>query len=111
MAKEFKKTSVQVLFALNLSRLRKEAGLTQISLAKKTGLTHNFINDIENQKKWVSSETIEKISEALGVEPMHLFVNNDLWENAAEIKCMAMLHRLHKKVNSLFEECLTKTSP
>jgi transcriptional regulator with XRE-family HTH domain len=38
-------------------------------LAAEADLTHNFINDIENGKKWVSAETIGKLAIALKVEP------------------------------------------
>ena len=40
--------SIRSLFARNLRRLRGIANLSQINLAIEAGLTHNFINDIEN---------------------------------------------------------------
>jgi len=101
-------TGVKALFASNLSRLRKEAGITQIALAKRTGLTHNFINDVENMKKWVSSETIQKLSEALDVEPMHFFVNNNLWKKPEDLKYLTIIGGIHKKVNKIFEECIIR---
>jgi transcriptional regulator with XRE-family HTH domain len=36
-------------------------------------LTHNFINDIENGRKWISSETLARLSTALEVAPYQFF--------------------------------------
>jgi transcriptional regulator with XRE-family HTH domain len=36
-------------------------------------LTHNFINDIENGRKWISPETMAKLSNALKIEPYQFF--------------------------------------
>nr|AGS52313.1 hypothetical protein [uncultured bacterium contig00063] len=43
--------SVRNLFCTNLKRLREDVVLSQNMLAKKAGLTANFINDLENGKK------------------------------------------------------------
>ena len=67
-------SDVHKLFSNNLKRLRVRAGLSQLSLANEVGLTHNFINDIENGKKWVSPKTIAKLSNKLKVDPYELFV-------------------------------------
>lgn len=39
-------------------------------------LTHNFINDIENGRKWVSPDTLAKLSNALKIEPYQFFNPN-----------------------------------
>jgi len=74
---------VHKLISSNIKRLRSLQNLSQLSLALSTGLTHNFINDIENCKKGVSARTLAKLSNALGVEPYQFFLpenmaNNDL---------------------------------
>jgi transcriptional regulator with XRE-family HTH domain len=52
----------------------------------EAGLTHNFINDIENGKKWVSAETIAKLAAALRAEPYQFFLSESKWNNqGAEI--------------------------
>ena len=45
-----------------------------MDLAAASGLAHNFINDIENEKKFVSDETIAKLAKALDVEPYKFFL-------------------------------------
>ena len=61
-------------FSENLKHLRSRSGLSQLDLAGKAGLTHNFINDLENGKKWFSPETMAKLSNALGVDPSQLWI-------------------------------------
>ncbi|MDR1211969.1 MAG: helix-turn-helix domain-containing protein [Spirochaetaceae bacterium] len=65
---------IRRLFSLNLRRIRSRRDLSQLALANKADLTHNFVNDIENSKKWVSPKTMEKLTEALGIEPHELFL-------------------------------------
>lgn len=45
-----------------------------MQLAERTDLTFNFINDIENGKKWISPSTLSKLSAALDVQPYHFFL-------------------------------------
>jgi transcriptional regulator with XRE-family HTH domain len=61
-------------FSYNLKRLRAKHGISQLSLATRVGLAHNFINDIENGRKWVSPESIVKFSNALDEDPHQLFL-------------------------------------
>jgi transcriptional regulator with XRE-family HTH domain len=64
---------IRVLLSKNVRRFRTRQELSQLALAVETNLTHNFINDIENGKKWVSPETIAKLASAFKVEPYELF--------------------------------------
>ena len=50
-----------------IKQVRKEAGLTQVNLAKKTGLPQSHISKLENGKHSPSAMTLKKIAEALGV--------------------------------------------
>lgn len=59
---------------VNLRRLRERKGMSQLFLATQVGLAHNFINDVENGKKWVSPDTIAKLSVALDTDPYQLFI-------------------------------------
>ena len=71
---------IRSLFSRNLKRLRNAADLSQLALAGQADLTHNFINDIENGKKWVSDETIGKLATALQVEPYQFFLSESRWD-------------------------------
>jgi transcriptional regulator with XRE-family HTH domain len=65
---------VRNLFSKNLKRFRELLKISQMDLAAASGLAHNFINDIENEKKFVSDETIAKLARALNVEPYKFFL-------------------------------------
>jgi len=79
MKKTIDGINIQALFSRNLKRLRNSAHLSQIGLAAEADLAHNFINDIENGKKWVSAETIGKLSKALKAEPYEFFLSDSKW--------------------------------
>jgi len=72
--------TIRGLFSKNLRRLRRIANLSQLALAEQAGLTHNFINDIENGKKWVSAETIGKLAFALNAQPYQFFIAESKWD-------------------------------
>ena len=78
--------NIRGLLSKNLKRLRSIAKLSQVNLAIEADLTHNFINDIESGKKWVSAETLEKLSIALKAEPYQFFISESKWnDRGAEI--------------------------
>lgn len=54
-------------FSGQLRDLRKEAGMTQEDLAKKSGLPQSHISRLENGMHSPSSTTIKKLAEAIGV--------------------------------------------
>jgi transcriptional regulator with XRE-family HTH domain len=77
---------IQTIFSKNLKRLRLAANISQLSLSSLSGLTHNFINDIENGKKWVSAKSIGKLATALRAEPYQFFISESYWnDQGAEI--------------------------
>jgi transcriptional regulator with XRE-family HTH domain len=73
--------NIRKIFSKNLKRLRAIAKLSQVNLAVKADLSHNFINDIENGKKWASPDTIAKLASALKAEPYQFFLSDAKWQN------------------------------
>lgn len=91
-------------FGSNLKRYRQLKGLSQLSLATDVDLAHNFINDIEKGKKWVSPETIALLAEALNVEPFRLFMPESK-ESISEAEMIkAYLDDINLAVNSALAE-------
>jgi transcriptional regulator with XRE-family HTH domain len=70
--------------AKNLKRLRELQNVSQLELSGMTGLTHNFINDIENCKKWISADTLARFASALQVQPFQLFLSELLAEESED---------------------------
>ena len=73
--KKITESYIRLLVSKNLRRIRSSQKISQLSLALDTGLSHNFINDIEKCKKGVSLNTIAKLSTALKVEPNQFFLS------------------------------------
>ena len=58
---------------LAIVRLRKEQGISLYNLAIKANITFRYLSDIENGKRNLSINILEKISNALGVKPSKIF--------------------------------------
>ena len=67
-------TAIQDIFAANVRRLRKEAHLSQEKLAELAGLHRTYIGGIEQKRVNVSLKNVEKIANALAVDPVALFL-------------------------------------
>jgi transcriptional regulator with XRE-family HTH domain len=96
------------LLSNNMKRLRALKNMSQLNLALSTGLTHNFINDIENCKKGVSAKTLAKLSIALNAEPYQFFLPDGLSNNEAIVYVKDFNDSLQKVVGELTQQYLTR---
>ena len=62
------------IFALNLRKLRVKKGISQEKLAEMTMLHRTYISAVEREQRNISIKNIERISQALEVEPYLLFM-------------------------------------
>ena len=111
MAKE-KVINVQYIHKLisnNIKRLRSLQNISQLTLATSVGLTHNFINDIENCKKGISANTLAKLSVALGVEPYQLFLPEGMSNNEIMVYLKDINNSFYKVVDDLTQQYLAKS--
>ena len=77
---EFSGTSnIKSLFGKNVKRFRNNINYSQSDLAEKVGLSINMISEIENEKKFVSDDTIAKFADFFKVEPYRLFLPEGKW--------------------------------
>ena len=60
------------IFSTTIKNHRKHNNWSQVQLAKKTGVSVNFINDIEAGKKWASPVTMIKLAAAFKIETYEL---------------------------------------
>jgi len=95
------------LMSGNIKRLRAFQNMSQLDLALNTGLTHNFINDIENCKKGISAKTLAKLSIALNVEPYQFFLPNAMANNEIMSYVKDFNDSLQKVVSELTQQYLT----
>jgi transcriptional regulator with XRE-family HTH domain len=108
MTKEYNEQYIHKLISSNLKRLRALQNISQLNLAGSTGLTHNFINDIENCKKGVSARTLAKLSSALNVEPHQFFLPDGMSNNEMVIYLKDFNDSLQKVVTDLTQQYLSK---
>jgi transcriptional regulator with XRE-family HTH domain len=75
MQKEY---NVLTVVGNNLRTLRNHRNLSQLELSSRTGLSHTFINNIENGKKWISAQTLEILCRELDAYPFEFFLTPDI---------------------------------
>ena len=91
---------IRNLFAKNLRRLRNERSISQMELADMADLSTTFINEIENERKWPSVESLTKLVRALGVEPGQFFSPDIVMEPSdAEILKSKLANLITSAVN------------
>ena len=97
MQKKISDLSVRKLISKNLIRLRSEQHISQLDLYKKSGLSPNFISDIEKCKRGISLETLALLSHTFKVEPYQFFLPDkllkdaDMIQNVVGAKLMTMI--------------------
>ena len=64
---------LRAILSANLKRYRSYRKFSQAELAEKLGISIPFLSDVENGRKWVSSATLVRFADALGIEPHELF--------------------------------------
>ncbi|MDR1443655.1 MAG: helix-turn-helix domain-containing protein [Treponema sp.] len=66
-------TNIRDILASNLKKFRQGRGWSQAVLAEKAETSTNYIGMFENTVKFPSSEMIQKLAFALGIDPTDLF--------------------------------------
>ena len=61
---------------LRLDDLRKARGMSQKELAKKAGVSENTISKLIGRPRQIRLDTIDRLCDALNVEPGELFVRD-----------------------------------
>ena len=95
---------VRDLVSRNLRRLRLLQNISQLGLAANAGITHNFVNDIENCKKGISAKTLAKLSVALNVEPHQFYLPIGMTDNNTKLYVSDFNDSLQKIVKDLTQQ-------
>lgn len=91
---------LQEIFISNLKTIRKDHHITQEKLAELCNTDTAYIGQIETKKRFPSINFIEKIADALDIEPYLLFKNRT--DETAEQK--KRLQELKSELFSLLDE-------
>ncbi|ULQ60966.1 helix-turn-helix domain-containing protein [Brucepastera parasyntrophica] len=86
--------NVSEIFGDNLRRLRHKQKLSQLELSARSGLSHTFINNIENGKKWISPKTLEALCRELHAYPFEFFLDPELLDSNSKYILIAQQSNL-----------------
>lgn len=65
------------VFGSNLKRYRTALGLSQEAFAEKCGLHRTYISAIECYRRSIALENVQRIADALEIEPYKLFLEEN----------------------------------
>ena len=66
--------SLQVDLGRTISRLRKEKGYSQETFANEAGIDRRYMSDIENGKRNISIDILDRVCNKLGIKISEFFV-------------------------------------
>ena len=66
--------SIQQILANNIRTARRKLGYSQMQLAERADISPSHMNELEQAKKWISADSMERIAGALGLEPFMLLL-------------------------------------
>ena len=66
--------SLQVDLGRTISRLRKEKGYSQEAFANEAGIDRRYMSDIENGKRNISIDILERVCNKLGIKISEFFI-------------------------------------
>lgn len=78
--------SLETIVINNIKRIRKEKGLSQEKLAEFCDTSASYIGLMETYKNIPKLSTIEKIAEALNVDPLTLFIDSENQNNSSNVE-------------------------
>jgi transcriptional regulator with XRE-family HTH domain len=68
-----KEQEIRDILGKNIKKYRKQLKMSQEKLAEHIDIAPNFLSDIENGRKWISPNTLAKLTEALHINIGELF--------------------------------------
>lgn len=98
--------NLQTIFISNMKRFRKQKHITQEKLAEMCETDTCYIGQIETFRRFPSIQLIEKISNALEVEPWVLFKNNE--DKEYETERLEKINLIKEKLSNEFDKILSK---
>ena len=104
---------IREILAANIKETRRKKGLTQEKLAEKANMSLHYLAILELARRFPSGEMLERLAEALEVEPHELFTvapspQNELEQLRREIKNdikNAFGERLEQVIADAIKQC------
>lgn len=102
-------THIQQLFIQNLRYYRTQAGISQLDFSEKIGLSHNYLNAVENGKNFPSPEVLQKIADELGILPYQLFLEDPNFQDTSKSDLIQLTRDLKQKIIKDFDEFIEES--
>ena len=104
---------IKEVLAANIKENRRKMGLTQEKLAEKASMSLHYLAILELAKKFPSGEMLERLAEALEIEPHEFFIitpspQTELEQLRQEIKNdiqNAFVERLEQAITDVLKRC------
>ena len=102
-------TRIKELLRKNIKERRKTLGYSQMKLAELCGVSTSYIGEIEIGRKFPSADTLQKISDALGLKPSQLFFEDEDWKLFKKYTLLTNLStELQEKITEDVKETVKK---
>ena len=97
------KDKICKLLGNNIKKYRKLRGYTQESLAEALGMEIKSLSLVETGRGFVSSNTLAKLSDVLGVAPAELFSGEDITNRYDDIQnALELIKNDSDKLNTIW---------
>ena len=96
-------TDLRGLLARNIKKRRKILGISQATLAEKAKTSSHYIAQIEQRKKFPSSEMLERIAAALDLDSPELFASKTFRDDEITLMQKCVSTDLENVTHTIFE--------
>jgi transcriptional regulator with XRE-family HTH domain len=100
--------NVKEILAQNLKENRRRLGITQPELAERAGMSTQYLAMIEIARKFPTADILERLAEALGINPHELFSVSVLPERAMEQLQQAILDNVDQAMEHALDKAIEK---
>lgn len=107
MPTEKRRPQIQYTLSRNIKAAREKLGYSQQALAERADLSAGHMNDLEQGRKWVSADTLERLADALLMEPWMLLIPEDAPGRPADYDLLThFASRMRDQLNTAVAETL-----
>ena len=92
------------ILSQNIRNARDSLHISQAKLAEFADISVSHLVDIERCKTWVSEKTLDKIAQALNLEPYELLMPEKMEKNAAEGQVLKRIASTIKSKKTLLRQ-------
>ena len=101
-------TNIKEILAKNLKENRRKLGITQPELAERAGMSTQYLAMIEISKKFPTSDILERLAVALGINPHELFSVSVSPERAMEQLQQEILNNMEQAMVHALDNAIEK---